>query len=104
MSTHTIGQVAERTGFSASTLRYYEQHGVLEPVGRTDAGYRLYDHTSLGRLGFISRAKQLGCTLPAGEMTDRSRDWQAVLVHVTHRERTPDGASDVVAAVFGAAA
>jgi MerR family transcriptional regulator, copper efflux regulator len=63
MSTYTIGQVAERTGFSTSTLRFYEQHGLLEPTGRTDAGYRLYDDTSLARLGFIDRAKQLGCTL-----------------------------------------
>lgn len=63
MSTYTIGQVAERTGFSTSTLRFYEQHGLLEPTGRTDAGYRLYDDTSLARLTFIDRAKQLGCTL-----------------------------------------
>ena len=63
MSTYTIGQVAERTGFPTSTLRFYEQHGLLEPVGRTDSGYRLYDDASLARLGFIDRAKQLGCTL-----------------------------------------
>lgn len=63
MSTYTIGQIAERTGFPTSTLRFYEQHGLLEPAGRTDAGYRLYDDASLARLGFIDRAKQLGCTL-----------------------------------------
>ena len=189
MSTYTIGQVAERTGFSTSALRFYEQRGLLEPTARSDAGYRLYDDTSLARLGFIDRAKQLGCTLeeiadlaelweaddcapvqarlhelvttritdaqrrtselvaftaqlqraavhlggaptdgpcsagcacltetsegsgsesvpvvlgerpdsvivctlPAGEMPDRMEDWQTVLAHATHRERTPDG-------------
>ena len=63
MGVYTIGQAAERTGFSTSTLRYYERTGLLEPAGRTDAGYRLYDDASLARLRFIDRAKQLGCTL-----------------------------------------
>lgn len=75
MTTYTIGQVAERTGFAASTLRFYEQHGLLEPAGRTDAGYRLYDDASLARLTFIDRAKQLGCTLD--EIGDLAELWEA---------------------------
>lgn len=75
MDTYTIGQVAERTGFPASTLRFYEQHGLLEPAGRTDAGYRVYDDRSLERLGFIDRAKQLGCTLE--EIADLAGLWEA---------------------------
>lgn len=74
MGTYTISQVAERTGFSPSTLRFYEQHGLLEPAGRTGAGYRLYDDVSLARLGFIDRAKQLGCTL--AEIADLAQMWQ----------------------------
>lgn len=74
MTTYTIGQMAERSGFSASALRYYEQHGLVEPVERTDAGYRLYDDTSRARLEFIGRAKQLGCTLE--EITDLAELWE----------------------------
>jgi MerR family transcriptional regulator, copper efflux regulator len=33
------------------------------PAGRTDGGYRLSDDRTLARLAFITRAKQLGCTL-----------------------------------------
>jgi MerR family copper efflux transcriptional regulator len=73
MTTYTIGQVADRTGFAASTLRYYEGIGLVDPVTRTDAGYRLYDEMTLTRLGFIGRAKQLGCTL--GEITDLVGIW-----------------------------
>ena len=62
MDTLTIAEAAARTGFSASTLRYYEQVGLVEPR-RTDAGYRLYDDRSLLRLAFISRAKALGLSL-----------------------------------------
>ena len=75
MQTYTIGQVAERSGFSASALRYYGQHGLLEPVGRTGAGYRLYDDSSLDRLEFIRRAKELGCALE--EISDLAALWEA---------------------------
>ncbi len=72
-STYTIGQVAEQSGFSASALRYYEGIGLVEPATRTGSGYRLYDDTSLARLSFIARAKQLGCTLD--EITDLVGIW-----------------------------
>jgi MerR family copper efflux transcriptional regulator len=72
-STLTIGEVAERTGFSASSLRYYEGIGLVVPAARTGAGYRLYDESAVGRLAFIARAKQLGCTLE--EITDLVTIW-----------------------------
>ena len=62
-TTLQIAEVAQRSGFTPATLRYYEEIGLLTPPARTDAGYRLYDETSLERLRFIARAKQLGCSL-----------------------------------------
>jgi MerR family copper efflux transcriptional regulator len=73
VSTYTIGETAERSGFSASALRYYEGIGLVEPSTRTEAGYRLYDDDTLARLAFISRAKQLGCSLV--EITDLVGIW-----------------------------
>jgi MerR family transcriptional regulator, copper efflux regulator len=73
VSTYTIGEVAERTGFTASALRYYEGIGLVPPTSRTGAGYRLYDDDALGRLAFIARAKQLGCSLE--EITDLVGIW-----------------------------
>jgi MerR family transcriptional regulator, copper efflux regulator len=73
VTTYTIGEVAERSGFSASALRYYEGIGLVEPATRTPAGYRLYDGGTLSRLAFISRAKQLGCSLE--EITDLVGIW-----------------------------
>jgi DNA-binding transcriptional MerR regulator len=61
--TYTIGEVADRSGFSASALRYYEDIGLVTPAGRSDAGYRLYDDRALSRLAFVARAKDLGCSL-----------------------------------------
>src|SRR5918994_5856757 len=65
--------MAERSGFSASALRYYEGIGLVEPSTRTGAGYRLYDDHTLARLSFIARAKQLGCSLE--EITDLVGIW-----------------------------
>lgn len=73
MSTYTIGEVADRSGFSASSLRYYEGIGLVEPAARTAAGYRVYDDDTLTRLAFVARAKQLGCTLE--EITDLASLW-----------------------------
>lgn len=58
-----IKEVAAASGFTAATLRYYEQIGLLPEASRTPAGYRTYDQRTVERLAFIARAKQLGCTL-----------------------------------------
>ena len=70
---YRIAEVAERTGFSTPTLRYYEGIGLLPPAERTRAGYRVYDDRAIERLTFIARAKQLGCTLE--EITDLADAW-----------------------------
>lgn len=73
VSSYTIGEVADRSGFSTSALRYYEGIGLVAPAGRTGAGYRIYDDHTLARLAFIARAKQLGCSLE--EITDLVGIW-----------------------------
>ncbi len=73
MSTYTIGEVADRTGFTTSALRYYEGRGLVSPSTRTDGGYRVYDDHALVRLAFIGRAKRLGCSLE--EILDLAAVW-----------------------------
>lgn len=73
MSSYRISEVAARTGFPASTLRFYEQVGVVTPTERTPGGYRLYDDRAIERLQFIGRAKQLGLTLE--EITELATLW-----------------------------
>ena len=68
-----IKQVADASGFTAATLRYYEQIGLLPETSRTPAGYRMYDPRTLDRLAFIARAKQLGCSLD--EITGLTAAW-----------------------------
>lgn len=58
-----IGELAERTGVSADTIRYWEDEGVLPEPRRSDAGYRLYGEASVERLDFVRQAQGLGLTL-----------------------------------------
>jgi DNA-binding transcriptional MerR regulator len=63
MALLTIGQLAKRAGVSRSTLRYYEQQGLVEPAARSPAGYRLYAPETARTLLFIQRAQRLGFSL-----------------------------------------
>jgi DNA-binding transcriptional MerR regulator len=47
---------------------------LVVPVTRSASGYRIYDDQTLERLAFISRAKQLGCSLE--EITDLVATWE----------------------------
>ena len=62
MAGYSRSQVAERTGFPPTTLRFYEQSGLVRPE-RTPAGYRCYDDTHIELLSFIGRAKGFGLSL-----------------------------------------
>ena len=57
-----VSELAQRSGVAATTLRYYEQRGLL-PAQRSPSGYRLYDERALDRLTFITTAKHLGLAL-----------------------------------------
>jgi DNA-binding transcriptional MerR regulator len=56
--TETISEVAERTGVTAHTLRYYERIGLLD-VPRDSAGRRHYTPDDVDRVVFITRLRQL---------------------------------------------
>lgn len=57
-----ISELASCSGVPATTLRYYEQVGLL-PAGRAPSGYRIYDDRAVERLRFIGAAKELKLSL-----------------------------------------
>lgn len=59
----TIGALAEATGASVDTLRFYEKRGLLPRPSRTAGGFRDYDAGAVERMRAILRAKALGFTL-----------------------------------------
>ncbi len=59
-----IGEVAERTGVTQRTLRFYEEKGLLKPPTRMEGGFRLYSEADIQRVEQIKRLQQLlGFTL-----------------------------------------
>jgi MerR family copper efflux transcriptional regulator len=64
----TIGQAASRSGCTTPTIRYYEEIGLLPPVGRTGNGRRAYGWPQVHRLTFIRRARDLGLSI--GQVRD----------------------------------
>ncbi len=57
-----IGEVAERTGLPAKTIRYYEEIGLITPH-RSANGYRSFDDTHAHKLAFLGRARGLGFSI-----------------------------------------
>jgi DNA-binding transcriptional MerR regulator len=49
-----IHEVADETGLTARSIRYYEEIGLLAPAARSEGAYRLYDADDLERLRFIA--------------------------------------------------
>jgi DNA-binding transcriptional MerR regulator len=54
-----IGDVAEETGLTTRTIRYYEEVGLLEPAARVTGGNRRYDHEDVERLRLIKRLREV---------------------------------------------
>ncbi len=63
MDNFTISKLAEFCDVKHDTVRYYERSGLIQPIGRTKAGYRLYDKKSIRKLKFIKNAQSLGFKL-----------------------------------------
>ncbi|MEM7022920.1 MAG: helix-turn-helix domain-containing protein [Pseudomonadota bacterium] len=64
-----ISEVAHRSRQPASTIRYYEERGLIKSSGRRGLR-RLFDPEVLDQLAFITLARTAGFTL--GEMADMS--------------------------------
>jgi MerR family redox-sensitive transcriptional activator SoxR len=82
----TVSDVAERSGFAASALRYYERKGLID-AERTEGNQRRYDRAVLRRLAFIAAARHVGLTLDEirasldllpDRRTPTKRDWERI--------------------------
>ncbi|MDE3228805.1 MAG: MerR family DNA-binding transcriptional regulator [Chloroflexota bacterium] len=83
---YTIGQVSQRAGIPAKTIRYYEQVGLLPRPTRGENQYRRYSQGDVNRLLLLRRIKLLGAplaqakTLLAGATDVRCVDAQEALL------------------------
>jgi DNA-binding transcriptional MerR regulator len=59
-----IGEVARRTGLPVKTIRFYCDQGLLQPKGRSEAGYRLFDQENLAELTIIRALRAMDVSIP----------------------------------------
>ena len=88
-----VGDVAHRSGYAASALRYYEAEGLITAT-RTPGGRRQFERNVLRRLAFIRAASNIGLTLeeireeldrlPEGRVPNKA-DWQRISRHWRQR-------------------
>jgi DNA-binding transcriptional MerR regulator len=86
LSHKQIGEVAERTGLSLRTIRYYEEIGIVTPSTRSVGGFRLYSETDIARLQLVRRMKPLDLSL------DEMRELLTTLDALEAGASSPDAA------------
>ena len=59
-----IGAVAERSGVSVKTIRFYCDQGLLQPSARSEGRYRLFAESVYGELALIRTLRGLDIPLP----------------------------------------
>lgn len=72
--TMRIGELATRTRCPIETIRYYEREGLLSPLVRSIANYRLYGNEHVQRLAFIRHCRSLDMALDEIRTLLRFRD------------------------------
>jgi len=58
-----IQELAQRTGISAKTIRYYEEIGILPAPARAENNYRQYTEQDVDRLRLVAGARRLDLSL-----------------------------------------
>jgi len=56
---YRIGEVAERTGLTQRTLRFYEERGLLPPPVRMESGFRLYTEEDIQRIQLVRQLQEM---------------------------------------------
>ncbi|OWA37476.1 MerR family transcriptional regulator [Saccharibacillus sp. O16] len=62
-TTFTSKQVAEETGLSVHTLRYYEQEGLIDGIQRDGNGYRMYTASDIVWFHVITYFRRIGLSV-----------------------------------------
>jgi len=107
-----VGEVASRSGFAASALRYYEAQGLIHAV-RNSGGQRRFERNVLRRLAFIRAASNVGLSLEEirvelaklpDNRTPNKADWERISQHwrgrldeqISALERLRDGLTSCI--------
>lgn len=99
-----IGEVASSAGTTVTTVRYYDDIGMIRSAARV-GGKRRFDPATVGRISFIRRARDVGFTLDEIRhiLDDGMADWpglvDAKLAELSDRRRRLDTMIDLLTEV-----
>ena len=68
-----IGEVARRSGLTVKTIRYYCDEGLIQPISRSEGGYRLFDEGVFAELSLIRTLRAMEIPLPDGRQILEAR-------------------------------
>ena len=84
---YTAGELAKVLGVSARTVRFYDEKGILAPIGHSESGYRIYDETSVERLQKIIMLRFLDFSLEQIRDIMGKGDGQGIRQSLKEQER-----------------
>lgn len=77
----SIGELSERTGVPATTLRYYDELDLVPPVSRAVAGRRRYAESAVRDVGVVVFLREIGFSLvEIGEFVGGERPGQQEII------------------------
>jgi len=85
---YSIGDLSRRTGVKITTIRYYEQMGLIDAPERSAGNQRRYSQAGLKRLSFIRHSRDLGFSI---------EDIRELLELSQHGEEPCDNAHEIAA-------
>jgi len=100
---YQIGEVADRTGVTQRTLRFYEEKGLLRPPERMDGGFRLYSEADIERIEYIRRLQQyLGFTLAEIKEMVEAEDLRQQIIATFRPDRELPARLERIGRIIGA--
>lgn len=59
-----IGEVSRLSGLTVKTIRFYCDEGLIQPISRSEGGYRLFDDAVFAELNLIRTLRAMEIPLP----------------------------------------
>jgi DNA-binding transcriptional MerR regulator len=87
-----IGQVANRSGLTVKTIRFYSDEGLIQPISRSNGGYRLFDDGVFAELALIRTLRAMEIPLPdVGKILEARRSGVCACSELKARIRSKAG-------------
>ena len=84
---YTVNKLAEISGVTKRTLRYYDEIGLLKPTRINTSGYRIYGKNEVNRLQQILLYRAMGVSLDAIKQIMTSESYDVLNALKSHREK-----------------